>query len=96
MNYSALLKGLSNEVKTKSNLKKLHIAVRIILTIIFIPLIVGFFFAKLGFWFTMFMYKMIAAPAEYLNAWLEERKDGVQHTTQAVMYFTCLTTIFSL
>ena len=96
MNYSALLKGLSNEAKNKSLLKKLNIVVRIILTIIFIPLFVAFFFAKLGFWFTLFFYKMIAAPAEYLSKWLDSQKDGVHHATQAVMYFVCMPTIFGL
>ena len=96
MNYSALLNGLSNEVKNNSKLKKMNIVVRILLTIIFIPLFISFFFAKLFFWFTMFFFKMLAAPAEYLGRWLTDQKDGVQHATQAVMYFVCLPTIFGL
>lgn len=96
MDYFALLKGLSKEVKENSKLKKMNIVVRIILTIIFIPLFVSFFFAKLGFWFTIFFFKMIASPAEYLGKWLDSQKDGIQHATQAVLYFVCLPTIFGL
>ena len=95
MNYAALLKNLSKEAKTNSNLKKMNIIGRIILTIIFIPLFIAFFFSKIGFWLTMFFYKMVAAPAEYLNKWLEAEREGVQHATQAVIYFVCLPTIFS-
>ena len=94
MNYSALLKGLTNEMKKHSNLKTLPILPRILLTIIFIPIFIAFFFSKIGFWFTMFLYKMISAPADHLHKWLTEQKDGVQHITQAVMYFVCLPTIF--
>jgi hypothetical protein len=96
MNYSALLKALSIEAKTKSKLKKKNIVVRIILTIIFIPIFISFFFTKLGFWFLMFFFKMISAPADYLCKWLDSQKDGVQHATQAVLYLVCMPTIFGI
>ena len=95
MDYYALLKGLSREAKTNSKLKEQNIVVRIIITIIFIPLFVAFFFGKLGFWFTNFFFKMLAAPADYLDKWLKAEKEGVQHATQAVIYFVALPTVFS-
>ena len=86
MNYSALLNGLSNEVKNNSKLKKMNIVVRILLTIIFIPLFISFFFAKLFFWFTMFFFKMLAAPAEYLGRWLTDLSPKLHSKTDFVIH----------
>ena len=96
MNYYALLKGLSNEVKTNSKLKEQNIVVRIILTIIFIPIFIGFFFGKIGFWLTNFFFKMLAAPADYLDKWIKAEREGVQHATQAIIYLIALPTIFGI
>ena len=96
MNYSALIKGLVAEMKQGKRLAKMSTPVKIILIIILIPFIVGFALSKFAYAVTLFFYKMISAPAEYLQNWLTSQKDGVQHATQAVMYAVCLPTIFGL
>ena len=43
---------------------------------------------------TNFFFKMLAAPADYLDKWLKAEKEGVQHATQAVIYLVALPTVF--
>ena len=97
MDYLKLLNGLKNEFfeAGKTKYQSLNIVVRFLLTIIFIPLRIGFFFARLGFWCTWFFFKCMATPVDYLQAWLKNQKDGIEHATQAVLYFICMPTIFA-
>jgi hypothetical protein len=96
MDYLKLLSNLKKEWKEagKTRYESLHIALRIIFTIIFIPLRVGFFFSRIFYWLTWFFFKAISAPVDYLQNWLNTQKEGVQHATQAVLYFVCIPTIF--
>ena len=97
MDYLKLLSGLKKEFLEAGRAKyqSLHIALRIIFTIIFIPLRVCFFFGRIGFWFTWFFFKALSAPVDYLQNWLKAQKEGVQHATQAVLYFICIPLIFT-
>ena len=97
MDYLKLLKGLKQEFIQAGKLKyeNLNVVLRFILTIIFIPLRVSFFFARLGYWFTWFFFKAISAPVDYLQNWLNKQKEGLQHATQAVLYLVCMPTIFA-
>ena len=96
MDYTNLLKPLSLELKENSKLKKLPVVSKTVLTILFIPFFVSFFFGKIGFWLTMFFYKMLSAPADHLHRWLKEEREGIHPAAQAVLYFICLPTIFSI
>ena len=96
MDYLKLLNSLKNEffAAGKAKYESLNIVVRLLLTIIFIPLRISFFFGRLFYWFTWFFFKALAAPVDYLQNWLEKQKDGIHHATQAVLYFICLPVIF--
>ena len=97
MDYLKLLHGLKNEFFTagKEKYKSMNIIARFLLTIIFIPLRIGFFFSRLFFWLTWFFFKCMATPVDYLQAWLKSQKDGIEHATQAVLYLVCMPTIFA-
>lgn len=97
MDYLKVLRSLKKEFKEagKAKYESLNIVVRILLTIIFIPLRISFFFSRLFFWFTWFFFKGLAAPVDYLQTWLRKEKEGIAHATQAVLYFVCMPTIFS-
>jgi hypothetical protein len=97
MDYLKLLSGLKKEFLEAGRAKyeSLHIVLRIIFTIIFIPLRIGFFFGRIGFWFTWFFFKALSAPVDYLQKWLNSQKEGLQHATQAVLYFVCIPVIFT-
>lgn len=96
MDYLKLLNGLKEEFLEagRARYKSLPVILRLIFTLIFIPLRVSFFFARIAYWFTWFFFKAIAAPVDYLQNWLKGQKEGVAHATQAVLYFVCMPTIF--
>ena len=96
MDYLKLLNGLKKEFfwANKRKYSTMNGFLKFILTIIFIPLRVGFFFSRLGFWFTWFFFKCFATPVDYLQAWLKKQQEGIHPAPQAVLYFCCIPTIF--
>ena len=97
MDYLKLLNGLKKEFLEagKEKYESLFILWRLLLTIIFIPLRVSFFFARLGFWFTWFFFKCLATPVDYLQKWFNAQQNGIHPAAQAVLYFCCIPTIFT-
>ena len=97
MDYLKLLNGLKNEFFTagKEKYKSMNIIARFIFTIVFIPMRIGFFFARLTYWCTWFFFKCLATPVDYLQSWLKEQKEGIAHATQAILYLVCMPTIFA-
>ena len=97
MDYLKLLHGLKNEFFTagKEKYKSMNIIARFLLTIIFIPLRIGFFFSRLIYWFTWFFFKCLATPVDYLQTWLKNQQEGIHPASQTVLYFCCIPTIFA-
>ena len=96
MDYLKLSKDLKNEffAANKRKYPSPNAVVRFLLTIIFIPLRVGYFFARLGYWFTWFFFKCFATPVEYLQTWLKKQQEGLHPAPQTVLYYCCIPTIF--
>lgn len=96
MDYSKLIKDLTGEMKKGVQYARIPNPFRIFTIIAMIPLAIAFVLTSFAYWVTLFVYKMIASPAEYLHQWLRAQKDEVKHATQAVMYYICLPAIFAL
>ena len=96
MDYAKLVNDLVREMKKGVQYKRLPPPYKTFAVVGMIPWIVFFVISKFFYMVTLFFYKMISAPADYLHNWLTEQKDDVQHATQAVMYFVCLPFIFFL
>ena len=96
MDYLKLLKSLKKEwlEAGRARYESLNIVLRVICTIIFIPLRIGFFFARFGYWLTWFFFKAIAAPVDYLASWLEKQKENLGDISKAVLFLVCMPTIF--
>lgn len=96
MDYMKLLHDLKNEffAANKERYENMNKVLAFILTIFFIPMRVGFFFARIVYWFTWFFFRAISAPIDYLQRWMKGQKDEVKHATQAVLYLVCLPYIF--
>ena len=97
MDYLKLLNGLKEEffAVNEEKYNSLNIVVRTLLTLIFIPLRISFFFGRLMYWFTWFFFKCFATPVDYLQAWLNKQQEGIHPASQAVLYFCCIPTIFA-
>jgi uncharacterized membrane protein len=96
MNYQKLIKDLTNEMKKGVQYKRIPDPYKLFVIIAMIPLIISFAISKFSYAVTVFFYKALSAPAEHLQHWLTSQKNGVQHATEAVMYFVCLPYIFTL
>lgn len=96
MDYISHLNGLKKEFieAGKTRYSSMNKFLSFLLTLIFIPMRVGFFFGRLFYWFTWFFFKALSSPVDYLQSWLKGQKDDVHHATQAVIYFVCLPFIF--
>ena len=97
MDYLKLSKNLKKEFDKAATEKyrSINIVIRIILMLIFLPYRISFFFARLAYWLTWFFFKGIAAPADYLQIWLKEQREGLGQAAQAVLYFVCMPAIFA-
>lgn len=96
MDYLKLLANLKKEFLEagRERYTNMNIIFRVIFTIIFIPLRVGFFFGRLMYWFTWLFFKAFAAPVDYLAAWLEKQKENLGDISKAVLLWVCLPFVF--
>ena len=96
MDYLKLLKCLKKDFIEAGRTKytSINVVLRVILTIIMIPLRVSFFFGRIGYWFTWFFFKALSAPVDYLQAWFDKQKENLGQAPQAVLYLVCMPTIF--
>ena len=96
MDYLFLLNSLKKEFleSGRAQYEKLPFVGRLILTIVFIPWRIGFFFARLVYWFTWFFFKALAAPVDYLQSWLNNQTEKASNLGEAVIFLVCLPTIF--
>ena len=96
MDYLGLLRKLKAEFKetNRQRYESMNIVLKIVLTLVFIPLRVGFFFGKLMFWFTWFFFKALAAPVDFLCAWFEKQKESMGDISKAILVLVCMPFIF--
>ena len=94
MNYQNLVKKLIAEARGAIQYKKLEQPWLVLTIVAMLPimavccLLIGFYYALL------FLYNAMLSPVSYLESWLDERKEGIMHATQAVLYFVALPFIF--
>ena len=96
MDYLKLIKGLKNEVveEGRAKYKNMFLPIRLLFTLIFIPLRIAFCFTRIGYWLTYFFFKALATPVDYLQSWLKAQREGLAPATEAILYFVCMPTIF--
>ena len=94
MDYTRLINNLTAEMKKGVQYARMPKLLKIFMIVALFPLIISFVVSKFLYWVTLFFYKMISSPAEYLHEWLKKQKDDVKHATQAVMYWVCLPAVF--
>ena len=96
MDYLKCLENLKKEffAANRERYQGMNIVLKILLTIIFIPLRVGFFFGRIFYWFTWFFFKAIATPVDYLCAWFNKQKESLGDISKAVLILVCMPFIF--
>ena len=94
MHYSKLFKGLISEVKTRKQYDAIPNPYRVLAFIGVLPFILS---ALINFLFYIvfdFIFNGLASSTRYLENWVDEKKKGVNHATEAVLFFVTMPTIF--
>lgn len=97
MDYLKSLKNLNAEFLNAGREKynSLPFILRLICTLVMLPLRVAFVIGRIGYWITWFFFKGFSAPVDYLQTWLNNQKEETGDVTKAVLYLVCLPVIFT-
>ncbi len=94
MDYKIKIQELCAEAKKAIQFKRMSTGARVITIIAMIPVslisvcLIAYYYALL------FLYNAFLSPTDYLESWLDSKKENIQHLTQAVLYFVCMPFIF--
>lgn len=94
MNYSKLFKDFKNELFQAIQYKRLTTGYRIMAAIATFPFWAMYCTLLCVKYVYLFMYNCLASSNDYLEIWVKETKQGVQHATEAVIYLVAMPFIF--
>ena len=94
MNYQHQIKNLLAEAREGIRYRGMSQGARVLTIIAMLPVYAAACVAIAFYYVNLFFYNALLSPVSYLESWLEERQDKVQHATQAVLYFVCIPFIF--
>lgn len=96
MNYYGLIKGLFAEARRGIRFQEMNLIGKIIAVFGLLPLIVMAAFVAVGFYVTVFFYKALTAPVEYLHKIVKTEGQEVKHATQFLVYWIGFPFVFFL
>ena len=96
MDYQKSIQSLLKEAKAGVSYKQLGKPYRTFLKIALFPLYVVEFALIIAYYIQLFFYNAMLSPVTYLEAWQDKKKEGIQHATQAVLFFVSTPFIFFL
>lgn len=94
MNYQQQIKNLLAEAREGLRYNEMSTGTRVLTIIAMLPIYALACISIAFYYVTLFLYNALLSPVSYLESWLEDRQDKVQHATQAVLYFICIPFIF--
>ena len=94
MNYQQQIKNLLAEAKEGIRYTDMSSGTRVLTIIAMLPVYAMNYLLIASYYVLLFFYNALLSPVSYLESWLEERQDKVQHATQAVLYFVCMPYVF--
>ena len=86
MDYSKQIKGLFVEAKQGSQYKRFSSGTKVCTFIGLLPFIIESILLIAVYYIMNFACKLISAPVDYLNGFLKEERDNINHLTQAIIY----------
>ena len=96
MNYGALIKGLFAEARRGIRFEEMNIIGKIMAVFGLLPFIILSAFSAAGFYVTLFFYKALTAPIEFLHKTVREEGQQVKHATQVIVYWIGFPLVFFL
>ena len=94
MEYQKLIKDLLAEAKEGIRYKQLDKSFRVLTIIAMLPVLAINCILIAMYYVLLFLYNALLCPVNYLESWQESKKEGVQHATQAVIYFVSMPFVF--
>lgn len=96
MDYQKSIQSLLKEAKKGNSYAQLDKPYRIFLKIALFPFYIVEFALIMAYYIELFFYNAMLSPVTYLEAWQDNKKEGIQHATQAVLFFISTPFIFFL
>ena len=96
MNYQQLIRDLLTEAKQGIRYKEWDQPKKALAIVAMIPFYLATIAVMVGYYVLLFLYNAVLAPANYLEAWLEDKGGKVHFVTQAVTYLVAMPIIFFL
>ena len=94
MDYQKSIKSLLKEAREGLSYQQLDKPYRVFLKIALFPIYIVTVALIMIYYIQLFFYNAMMSPVNYLEAWQEKKKEGIQHATQAVLYFVSTPAIF--
>ena len=94
MDYQKSIKSLLKEARAGVSYQQLSKPYRAFLKIALFPIYIVEVALIMAYYIQLFFYNAMMSPVNYLEAWQEKKKEGIQHATQAVLYFVSTPAIF--
>ncbi|MBO5736333.1 MAG: hypothetical protein J6S04_00855, partial [Clostridia bacterium] len=94
MDYPKSIKSLLKEARAGVSYQQLSKPYRAFLKIALFPIYIVEVALIMAYYIQLFFYNAMMSPVNYLEAWQEKKKEGIQHATQAVLYFVSTPAIF--
>ncbi len=96
MEYIALLRGLLSECFSLIQYKRLPLPVRIFAVIGVFPFLLLSALYVLGFAVWSFWYSAVFCAAEFLEKWIDQKREGASHAAEAVLYLVTMPAVLLL
>ena len=94
MNYQQQIKNLLAEARSGIRYKNMSTGVKVLTIIAMLPVYAVACALVGSYYVLLFFYNALLSPTSYLEEWLDEKKSGVKHATEAVLYAICIPVIF--
>jgi len=94
MNYNSIIKSFICEAKSGIQYKRMGKPFSIFSFIAMLPMIIAATAQVIAYYVLLFVYNGLASSVEYLERWLEGKRGGVRHATEAVLYLVAMPYIF--
>ena len=87
MNYDVKMKNMILELLKFKQYKRMHLAFKILVTILEFPFILLLLLSVGSFYLTYAIFRSISEPIDYINNLIKEEGKEVKHASQFIIYF---------
>ena len=87
MNYDVKMKNMLMEILKFKQYKRMHLAFKILVTILEIPFILLLLLSVGSFYLTYAFFRLVSEPIDFINKLIKDEGKDVKHASQFIIYF---------